>query len=195
LPQQNNHNLIWNISLQPITFAPKERITEGNAVVPFFFFTMAAADQIQILESFVNGLIEHEPDVFLVSLKIKPTNNIKVFLDADMGLPIDKCVKINRKLYKFIEESAMYPEGDFSLEVSSPGITEPLKMHRQYLKNIGRDVEVVFNDGSIKEGKLMEVAEADIIIETTEGKGKKAIVQQVVIPLENIKTTTVQIKF
>jgi len=109
--------------------------------------------------------------------------------------PIDMCVRINRKLYKLIEENAFYPEGDFSLEVSSPGITEPLKLHRQYTKNIGRDVEVVFSDLSIKEGKLIAVAEADIVIEQTEGKGKKAVTQQFVIPISNIKSITVQIKF
>ncbi len=156
---------------------------------------MAATEQIHILESFVNGLIGNDPEIFLVSLKIKPTNNIKIFLDADIGLSIDKCVKINRQLYKFIEETAMYPEGDFSLEVSSPGIEEPLKMHRQYQKNLGRDVEVVLNDATVKEGKLLEVTETEITIETTEGKGKKQIIAQVVIPFENIKTTTVQIKF
>jgi len=156
---------------------------------------MAAAEQIQVLESFVNDIIANEAEIFLVSLKIKPTNNIKVFLDADSGLPIDKCVRINRQLYKVIEEAGIYPEGDFSLEVSSPGITEPLKLHRQYKKNIGRSVEVVLNDASVKEGVLQEVAEDSITIETSEGKGKKLVVAQVVIPFENIKSTTVQIKF
>lgn len=156
---------------------------------------MAATEQIQILESFINGLIEKDLEIFLVSLKIKSGNNIKIFLDGDNGLPIDKCVKINRQLYKFIEETAMYPEGEFSLEVSSPGIEEPLKMHRQYQKNIGRSVAVVLADDSVKEGTLLDVAEAEIIIETTEGKGKKAVVAQITIPLETIKSTTVQIKF
>jgi len=156
---------------------------------------MAAAEQIQVLESFVNDIIANEAEIFLVSLKIKPTNNIKVFLDADSGLPIDKCVRINRQLYKVIEEAGIYPEGDFSLEVSSPGITEPLKLHRQYKKNIGRSVEVILNDASEKEGVLLEVTEEGITIETSEGKGKKLVVAQVVIPFENIKSTTVQIKF
>lgn len=156
---------------------------------------MAAADQIQALESFINSIIANDAEIFLVSVKIKPTNNIKVFLDADNGLPIDKCVKINRQLYKLIEEAGMYSEGDFSLEVSSPGITEPLKLHRQYQKNIGRSIEVVLNDASVKEGVLLAVAEDNITIETSEGKGKKLVVAQVVIPFENIKSTTVQIKF
>jgi ribosome maturation factor RimP len=156
---------------------------------------MSTETQIQQIEKLISQLLAEETEYFLVSIRIKPTNNIKVYLDGDKGLAIDKCVSFNRKLYKMIEEEGHYPEGEFSLEVSSPGIDEPLKMHRQYAKNIGRDVEVLFADGSKKEGKLLQVAEADIIIEHTEGKGKKAVTQQLVIPFNNIKTTTVQIKF
>ena len=86
-------------------------------------------------------------DVFLVELKVSPGNNLKVFLDADKGVTIDTCISINRALYKKIEEDDLFPNGDFSLEVSSPGVDEPLKLHRQYKKNIGRNVEVVMNDG------------------------------------------------
>ncbi len=151
--------------------------------------------EIQKLEKLVNEILAGEPEYFLVSLRIKPTNNVKVFIDGDQGLAIEKCVRFNRKLYKLIEESGMYPEGEFSLELSSPGVDEPLKMHRQYVKNIGRDVEISFHDDSKKEGKLLSVTEADLILENTEGKGKKAVTQQLVIPFEKIKTTIVQTKF
>ena len=154
-----------------------------------------AVDIVKQIEDWLQVVFAENPALFLVSIKVKPTNNIKVFVDGDEGFPIDMCVRINRKLYKLIEENGFYPEGDFSLEVSSPGITEPLKLHRQYTKNIGRDVEIVFNDLSVKEGKLVSVAESDIVVEQTEGKGKKAVTQQLVIPTSNIKSTTVQIKF
>lgn len=134
-------------------------------------------------------------DVFFVDMKVKPTNNIKIYLDADSGLGIEKCIKINRALYKIIEEMGLYPDGNFSLEVSSPGIDEPLKMQRQYVKNKGREVEVTMNDDSKLTGKLSEVAEDSITLEFTEGKGKKAEVKQPVIPFSDIKQTVVQIKF
>jgi len=154
-----------------------------------------AVDIVKQIEDWLQVTFADNPALFLVSIKVKPTNNIKIFIDGDEGFPIDMCVRINRKLYKLIEENEFYPEGDFSLEVSSPGIEEPLKLHRQYTKNIGRDIEIIFKDLSIKEGKLIAVAESDIILEQTEGKGKKAVLQQLVIPLSNIKSTTVQIKF
>lgn len=168
---------------------------KGTTIVPFSFFGMANEIALQEIKNLLNSILAEEPEYFLVSVGIKPTNNIKVFLDGDNGITIEKCVRFNRKLYKLIEEAGLYPEGDFSLELSSPGVDEPLKMHRQYVRNIGRDVEVVFTDDTRKEGKLLAVTEADIIIEHTEGKGKKAVTQQLVIPLNNIKTTTVQIKF
>ena len=150
---------------------------------------------IQTIEKLVTGLLDTNEDVFLVSVKIKPTNNIKVFLDADSGLSIDKCIKINRAMYKIIEENGWYPDGNFSLEVSSPGIDEPLLLLRQYKKNIGRPVEVTLTDTKKKEGKLLDADETSVTIEETTGKGKKAIIQAVTIPLDQIKQTIVQIVF
>ena len=142
---------------------------------------------------FLSDLLED--DVFLVDMKVKPTNNIKIYLDADAGLQLEKCIKINRALYKKMEEAALFPDGDFSLEVSSPGIDEPLKLHRQYQKNTGRNVEVLKNDGTKKEGTLSAVSELAITLAFTEGNGKKAVQHQIEIPFTDIKHTKVQIKF
>ena len=150
---------------------------------------------IQAIENLVGQLLTETEDTFLVSVRIKPTNNIKVFLDADSGLSIDKCVKINRAMYRTIEENGWYPDGNFSLEVSSPGIEEPLKMIRQYKKNIGRNVEVILNDDTHVEGKVVEPREHLIQLEYTEGKNKKAIKLVKEIPFEQVKQTTVLIAF
>ena len=169
--------------------------TEGNGSRSLLLFNMANDTIITEIEGMLTELLTAEPGDFLVSVKIKPTNNIKIFIDSDEGMSIEKCVKYNRRLYVQIEEKAMFPDGNFSLEISSPGVDAPLKMHRQYVKNKGRYVLVTFNDDTEKEGKLIEVTETDIIIEQTTGKGKKAETHQHVIPFDKIKTTTVQIKF
>ena len=156
-------------------------------------FIMTQDTQIQAVEKLIGPLLFD--DIFLVSIKIKPTNNFKIYLDADSGLGIDKCIKINRALYKIMEEMGMYPDGDFSLEVSSPGLEEPLKLLRQYKKNIDREVEVTMKDEVKKEGKLIAVTEENITIEYAEGKGKKAIVKTEEIPFEAVKQTKIQIKF
>ena len=156
-------------------------------------FIMTQDTQIQAVEKLIGPLLKD--DIFMVSIKIKPTNNFKIYLDADNGLGIEKCIKINRALYKIMEEMGMYPDGDFSLEVSSPGLDEPLKLLRQYKKNVGREVEVITNEEQKKEGKLTAVTEEKITIEYTEGKGKKAIVKVEEILFTGIKQTKVQIKF
>jgi ribosome maturation factor RimP len=155
--------------------------------------------EVNDLKERVHGLIEplllEDPEYFLVYVKVKPGHIVKVFLDGDNGLPIQKCIYFNRKLYRAIEEAAWFPEGDFALEVSSPGVDEPLLLKRQYNKNIGRKVEVELLDETKKEGTLTTVTDTDILIEWTEGKGKKATQQQMLIPFENIKSTIVQIQF
>lgn len=154
---------------------------------------MSEETQIQSIEKLIAPLLTD--DIFLVSIKVKPINNYKIYLDADAGLGIEKCIKINRALYKIMEEMGMYPDGDFSLEVSSPGVDEPLKLLRQYKKNIGRNVEVLLNDEVKKEGTLKEVTEDTITIEQTEGKGKKAVTVNTSISFTQIKQTKVLIKF
>jgi len=150
---------------------------------------------IEQLEQKINSLIKDDNSLFLVEIKIRPTNNIKVFIDGDQGINIDKLVQYNRRLYKEIEESHMFPNGDFSLEVSSPGLDEPLKSLRQYLKNLDRNVEVIETDGNKKEGKLLSVSGEAIIIEEEKGHGKKKEIVQHTIRFDNIKTTKIQIKF
>jgi len=156
---------------------------------------MQVADQIRIIEEKVNSLLAEHPSRFLVEVRIKPTNNVKVFIDGDEGIILSDLINYNRKLYKQLEESGMFPDGDFSLEVSSPGLDEPLKLFRQYKKNIGRFVEITFKDSTKKEGKLIEATEDGIVIETETGKGKKKEVKQESILFDQIKNTKIQVKF
>jgi len=158
-------------------------------------YPMNTDPQIQAFKHKVEAMISAEPDLFLVEVKVKPTNNIKVFIDGDQGVSIEKLVQYNRRLYKEIEETNMFPNGDFSLEVSSPGLDEPLKLHRQYVKNIGRFVEVTEIEGGKREGKLISTTEQAIVVEEQKGKGKKLEIVQHRIPFENIKITKIQIKF
>jgi ribosome maturation factor RimP len=154
-----------------------------------------ANETIKVVESLVQALLANDTGYFLVDVRIKPTNNFKIFIDGDQGITIEKCVQINRALYKKLEELGLFPTGDFSLEVSSPGLDEPLKLLRQYKKNIGRQVELILQDGSKKEGRLMEVAEDGIIVEETKGKNKKKEVINHTFLFDNIKTTKIQVVF
>lgn len=154
---------------------------------------MTSDNQMVTIESKVDQLLAEMPGYFLVEVSIKPTNNIKVYVDADQGAAIDQLSKINRALYKWIEEN-LFPNGDFSIEVSSPGLDEPLKLERQYLKNIGRFVEVLLKNGIKKEGRLLNVSENEIVVEEQKGQGKKKELVEHLILKSDIKSTKIQIR-
>ena len=156
---------------------------------------MGTETLIDALEQKINDLLEANPSHFLVEVRIKPTNNIKVFIDADEGIMLSTLIGYNRKLYTILEESGLFPADDFSLEVSSPGLDEPLKKQRQYKKNVGRFVHITKNDNTVIEGKLLEATDDGVLIETETGKGKKKEIKQETVLFTDIKTTKIQIKF
>ncbi len=166
---------------------------KGTRDCPLLVFCMANEQVIKAIWELAEGLLVNDPDNFLVDIRIKPTNNVKLFLDGDKGVPVDRLVSFNRKLYALLETSELFPNNDFSLEVSSPGLDEPLKLHRQYLKNIGRKVEVTLLDGAVKEGTLLTVTDDSITIEETVGKKKET--KQTDLKLNEIKHTKVCIVF
>lgn len=146
-------------------------------------------DVLEKIKSLAEPFLEGT-DMFIVSIKNKPTNNIKLYLDADSGFSINKSAEINRKLYRLIEEQEIFPDGDFSLEVSSPGVDEPLVYERQYRKNIGRKVEVTTQDEAKKTGILKSVGDDDLMLEVKVNKKETA---EVSIPFADIKKIVVQI--
>ncbi len=156
---------------------------------------MNADQAIDIIKKLILDLLADQPQYFLVEVKIKPTNNVKVYLDGDQGITIEKCISINRPLYKQLEEMKLFPNDDFSLEVSSPGLDEPLKLHRQYVKNVGRPVEVILKDGVKVEGKLLAATEEGITVEEVKGKNKKKEVLAHEFLFDNIKSTKLQVVF
>ena len=156
---------------------------------------MTIEAQVQAVEGMIGEMLASDPQYFLVEVKIRPTNNVKVFLDGDNGISIERCITYNRQLYRMIEDSGLFPAGDFSLEVSSPGLDEPLKLMRQYHKNIGRKVEVLMKDGVKTEGVLKQVTDDGIIVEETRGKNKKKETIEHTFPFDAIKSTKIQIVF
>ncbi len=133
-------------------------------------------DKVKILETIDSKLTG--TDKFLVDLKISTDNRISVFIDGDNGITIDDCIELSRAIEKSLDRD----EEDFELNVSSSGIESPLKLHRQYVKNIGRQIKVILVSGNILEGKLIAVNENEIQIELQpekrKGRGKKEEKQQ-----------------
>jgi len=134
------------------------------------------------------------PDIFVVDVS-KSGNKVIILLDGDRGAGIDECAQVSRYVGFKLEEENVIEEA-YNLEVSSPGIDTPLKLVRQYVKNIGRTVAVKTTEGAKKEGKLLAVNDTDIVInETIKEKGKKATEQETNVPMEQISEIKVVISF
>ncbi|RBQ06971.1 ribosome assembly cofactor RimP [Pedobacter miscanthi] len=151
------------------------------------------------VEKRVAALVEEKiadrPELFLVEVKMLPNNKLIIHVDGDEGISIQDCVAISRHVgFHLEEENAI--EQAYNLEVSSPGVGEPLKLIRQYQKNIGRTVSIKLKEGLKKEGKLLEVAENNLLIEeSVKEKGKKAVAIETAVPFNDILETSVLISF
>lgn len=135
-------------------------------------------------------------DCFTVEIELKPGNNLNVFADSDSGMTFEKCQKLSRFLEHLIDENGWLGE-KYVLEVSSPGITRPLKFTRQYIKNVGRNFEVTLTDKTVVAGLLKSADDDKIVVtfEVVEKDGKKKIKKQVEseIPYSNIEKAVVKI--
>ena len=143
----------------------------------------------------VEEKIADRPELFLVEVKMLPNNKLIIHVDGDEGISIQDCVAISRHVGFHLEEENVI-EKAYNLEVSSPGVGEPLKLQRQYLKNIGREVSIKLAAGDKKEGKLVSVGDNSLTIEETiKEKGKKARVEETTIELNNVTEIKVLISF
>lgn len=142
------------------------------------------------VQSIVNQELEGT-DLFLVDLKIGKDNKISVFIDGDNGVTIQSCIDLSRK----IESNFDREVEDFELSVFSSGVGEPLKLNRQYKKNIGRNIEVITNEeGETIVGELLMVDEEKIVVRIQPKKKKDPIVEKEIF-IDNIKESKIIILF
>ncbi len=141
------------------------------------------------------GLEEH-PDLFLIDLTITDSYKIIVTLDGDNGVQLQDCINISRA----IEHNLDREEQDFSLEVASAGVSAPLKLVRQFKKNIGRTLKVRTANQTI-EALLVDASEQDITLEWSSrepkkiGKGKETVLHNEKIAYGDIVEAVVTIIF
>jgi ribosome maturation factor RimP len=147
------------------------------------------------ITALVKERIADRDDLFIVDVKVQPGGKVLILVDGDHGIAIQDCVQISRHVgFHLEEENAI--EHAYNLEVSSPGIDTPLKLERQYLKNKGRNLEIKLNDGTKKTGKLLEISANSVFLEEIfKEKGKKSVLVETEIPLNQITETKVLISF
>ena len=117
-------------------------------------------------------------------------------MDGDNGVTVQDCIDISRAIEHNLDRDAH----DFSLEVLSAGVSQPLTLTRQYLKNVGRQLKVKTAEETIK-GELVAADEQSITLTWKQrepkpvGKGKHTVVKEVVLPYDEIEEAKVMITF
>jgi ribosome maturation factor RimP len=137
-----------------------------------------------------------DPSQFLVEVLLsskKGPKKLLIIIDGDHGVTIDDCGNISRELSKALDDSALLDE-NYMLEVSTPGLDHPLKLKRQYKKNIGRKLKIKMGD-KIVEGQLKNVSDEVISLDQETGSGKKKEVTPLDIPFSEIEKAFVLVSF
>ena len=148
------------------------------------------------VEKLLSDALAEKPSLFLIDMTISESNQIQVILDGDSGVSVQDCIDVSRA----IEHNLDREEEDFSLEVHSAGVSEPLTMVRQYKKNIGRSLQLKTAEGTI-EGEVIAATDEAVTLKWKArepkpvGKGKVTVQKEAKVPYNDIVEAKVMIKF
>ena len=148
------------------------------------------------VETLLTDALAERPDLFLINWEINNENHIKIIIDGDQGVRVQDCIDISRAVEHNLDREAW----DFSIEVLSAGVTEPLEQKRQYQKNIGRVLKVKLKDQEV-EGELISIADQAFTLsyqvreKKPVGKGYVKIQKEQEIVFDAVVRATVMIKF
>jgi ribosome maturation factor RimP len=136
------------------------------------------------------------PGQFIIDIVVSSKGSPKkvlIIIDGDQGVNIDDCAELSRQLSKTLDDSTLITD-NYMLEVSTPGLDQPLTLKRQYIKNIGRKLKLKLHDKTV-EGRLTEVNEDKVTLAHEIGLGKKMETQTLVIPFSDIEKAFVLVSF
>ena len=145
----------------------------------------------------LNRALDNNKSLFLIDFTITESNQIRIILDGDNGVTVKDCIAVSRE----IEHNLDREEIDFSLEVASAGVSEPLVNMRQYIKNLGRKLEVKTQNGEAIEGTLTKADSKEIQMQWKArepkpiGKGKVTVQKELVLEYKDIVEAKVMVTF
>lgn len=161
-----------------------------------FFILIVMEKLIQL-----KGIIETEilryfegKDLFLVDIKVLSNGKIEIFADSFANITIDECVQISRHIYHFLEENNLMND-NLSLDVSSPGMDESLKVPQQFQKQLNKQVEVVLKNGLKITGELLKVDEQEIKVKEIIKVKKSETIEEHTFGFDEIKSVKKHFNF
>jgi len=130
--------------------------------------------------------------IFLVDVRLSSTGRITILIDRPEGVKIEDCASLSR----YITDELGEESGDYELNVSSPGLDMPLLVPEQFIKNEGRMVDVVTNEGDREKGLLINVTKGgfDLKVDTKQ-KNREVVTVIRSFNFEDVKSVKVIISF
>ncbi|MFF9911315.1 ribosome maturation factor RimP [Streptomyces sp. NPDC013457] len=118
---------------------------------------------------------------------------LRVVVDSDEGADLDQVADVSRALSAKLDETDVMGEGEYDLEVGTPGAERPLKEHRHYVRATGRMVKLQLNDGGELVARILTVDDDGIDLEVPGVKGRKLTARRV--EFADVAKARVQIEF
>lgn len=148
---------------------------------------MITKDHIRrLVEGHISGT-----GIFIVDVRLSSTGRITVLIDRMDGVTIDDCAMLSRQISNDLGEEA----GNYELNVSSPGLDMPLLVPQQFIKNEGRMVDVVTNEGERFKGSMMNVTAGGFDLKSEKKTGKEIAETVRSFNFEDVKSVKVNISF
>jgi ribosome maturation factor RimP len=157
-------------------------------IIPFFIVKMINRDHIRnLIEERLSG-----SRLFLTDISVQPSNRIFVYIDGDTPVSIHDCQELSRYIESWLDRN----KEDYDLTVSSAGLDSPLRLARQYPKNIGETLNIVTDGGENIRGRLVSADETGIGIEKEVRTGKKTMEKtQVNLTYDRIRSARIEVTF
>jgi len=147
----------------------------------------------ELIEQEVNKYFE-QTELFLVDVKVLTNGKIEIFADGKTNITIDECAQISRHIYHFLEENNLMSD-NISLDVSSPGMDEPLKVPQQFQKQRNKQVDVILKNGLKITGELLEADEQGIKVKEVVKIKKTETIEEHTYTFDEIKSVKKHFNF
>ena len=188
----NNSVFLWKFKKYAYICSTiwEEDLTKSS----FLFLDMDKLTQLkEVIEKEINAYFEHT-DLFLVDIKVLTNGKVEIFADGKSNITIDECVQISRHIHHFLQENNLMTD-NLSLDVSSPGMDEPLKVAQQFQKQLHKKVDVVLKNGLKITGELLSADDKEIVVKETSIIKKKETIEEHTFGFDEIKSVKKHFNF
>ncbi|QNE74634.1 ribosome maturation factor RimP [Streptomyces finlayi] len=118
---------------------------------------------------------------------------LRVIVDSEQGVELDTCAELSRAISGKLDETDVMGEGEYVLEVSSPGADRPLTEHRHYVRATGRLARLQLTEGDELVARIIAVDDEGLDLEVPGVKGRKPTSRRV--SFDEIAKARVEIEF